>query len=45
MQRIHTMNIVPDLLADLHPSVDLNIFCGAGNNVEVGTFVDPKKVS
>ena len=45
MQRIHTMNIVPDLLADFHPSIDLSISCGVGNDVEVGTFVDAKKVS
>lgn len=44
MQRIHTMNVVPDLLGDLHPSIDLTVFTES-QEVEVGTFVDPGTVS
>ncbi|KIM32584.1 hypothetical protein M408DRAFT_183496 [Serendipita vermifera MAFF 305830] len=43
MQRIHTMSVVPDLLADFHPSLDLSISCGSESHVEVGTFVEVKK--
>ncbi|CAG7852372.1 SubName: Full=Related to MRPL35-mitochondrial ribosomal protein, large subunit {ECO:0000313/EMBL:CCA68605.1} [Serendipita indica DSM 11827] len=41
MQRIHTMNIVPDLVGDIHPSVDLDVVVGDGS-IEAGVFVDPQ---
>ena len=44
MQRIHTMNIVPDLVGDFHPDLDLSISFGR-NEIEAGTFVDPELVS
>jgi hypothetical protein len=44
MQRIHTMNIVPDLVGDFHPDLDVNVSFGR-NKVEAGTFVDPELVS
>ncbi|KAG8756856.1 hypothetical protein FRC14_002610 [Serendipita sp. 396] len=40
MERIHTMNVVPDLLPDLHPSIDLSLAFGP-DEVEPGVFVDP----
>lgn len=43
MQRIHTMNIVPDLFGDFHPDLDVSISFGC-NNVEAGTFVEPEMV-
>ncbi|PVF95758.1 PEBP-like protein [Serendipita vermifera] len=41
MQRIHCMNVVPDLLPDFHPSVDLSIRFES-LDVEVGVFLPPK---
>jgi len=39
------MHVVPDLLADLHPSIDISVSFGEGSDVEAGTFVDAKTVS
>ncbi len=38
------MNIVPDLVGDFHPDLDVNVSFGR-NKVEAGTFVDPELVS
>lgn len=37
------MNVVPDLLGDFRPSLDLSISVGE-QDVEAGVFVDPKEV-
>lgn len=37
------MNIVPDLVPDLHPSMDLEVFFQS-NPVEAGTFLQPDAV-
>lgn len=38
------MNIVPDLVGDFHPDVDISVSFGR-HDIEVGTFVDPEMVS
>jgi hypothetical protein len=39
------MHVVPDLLADFHPSIDISLSFGERGDVEVGTFLDCKTVS
>jgi large subunit ribosomal protein L35 len=56
MERIYQMNVVPDLVSDIRPSLDLRITTGlrpksihpkAKNPliVEPGSFLTPKQVS
>ena len=54
MQRVNTMHVVPDLLADFHPSMDVRLYFPAQqqNNqkpeleeVEPGVLLAPQQVS
>lgn len=37
------MNVVPDLLPDFHPSIDLDVSFGA-ENIEAGIYLDASLV-
>lgn len=52
MQRINTMHVIPDLIPDLHPSVDLYLAFRHPNenpvhnvgDVEAGLYLKPEQV-
>ena len=56
MERIHQMHVVPDVLPELHPSIDLHVTATAlpqeirlnskiDKEVEPGVFLLPQQVS
>lgn len=49
MQRVNTMHVVPDLVSDLHPSIDLRIaFRGeesSPGDIEPGLYLRPEQVT